>query len=61
MISGIGSILYGPKTGWDLFRNIQVSHHEKNNVGEGFQGAKSARPVLDDFDDPVQSLGYGIG
>ena len=61
VVSGTEGILYCPKTCGDLVRDIHVSHHEKNDVGEGFQGPKSARPVLGDFDDSVQSLSYGIG
>ena len=42
-------------------RNIYITDGEENHIGEGLQGSKSAGPVFHDFDDSIESLGYGIG
>ena len=41
-------------------RNIYVTNCEENHIGEGIQGAKSTGPVLDDFDDSIESFGGGV-
>jgi hypothetical protein len=43
-----------------LRRNIYVTNCEENHIGEGIQGAKSTGPVLDDFDDSIESFGGGV-
>jgi hypothetical protein len=44
-----------------LRRNIYITDCEENHIGEGIQGSKSTGSVFDDFDDSIESLGYGIG
>jgi hypothetical protein len=44
-----------------LRRNIYVTDCEENHISKGIQGSKSACPVFHDFDDSIESLGYGIG
>ena len=38
------------KTRRDLFRDIDVSNHEKNDVREGFKSPKATRPVFGSMD-----------
>ena len=42
-------------------KDIEVTDSEKNQVGKGFQGAKSGGAVLNDLDDAVNTFTDSIG
>ena len=50
-----------PEPSGNLRRKIEVSDGEKDKVGETLEVEKPAGPVLDDFDDSIDSFANSIG
>ena len=47
--------------GRDLRRDIYITDCQEDHIGEGIQSTKSTGSVFDDFDDPIESFGDGVG
>ena len=45
----------------DLRRDIDVTDSEEYHVGKGIERAKSAGPILDDFDDAIEAFCDRVG
>ncbi|MDP7453839.1 MAG: hypothetical protein QGE95_16530, partial [Arenicellales bacterium] len=49
------------ESGWNLPRDIYVTHDEEDHIAKGVKATEAAGSVLDDLDDAVETFRDGVG